>query len=105
MAVIWLPHAELDLDNIYFYYESKSPQAAAKLVADIVRATMRLPDFPQMAAREPLLADQPEEFRALLVRKRYKVIYHIEDETIFISTVWDCRRNPDALIHEIYPIS
>lgn len=54
-----------------------------------------------MAAIEPLLEDFPQAFRALVVKKHYKVIYYIEKDTIYAVTIWDCRQNPNKLKLEI----
>jgi plasmid stabilization system protein ParE len=101
MVIKWSPIAKKCLKDIYSYYKERSLQAAENIRADINTATKRLADFPLMAPIEPLLAHRRRGYRALLVRKRYKVIYYIANETIHIAFVWDCRRNPAVLIHEI----
>jgi toxin ParE1/3/4 len=47
-------------------------------------------------AKEELLAEYPEEFR-YLVEGNYKIIYWKEHEVITISSVFDCRQNPDKI--------
>ena len=37
-------------------------------------------------------------YRSLIVRKLFKVVYRIEDKTIFIVAVFDCRQNPQKLV-------
>ena len=54
-----------------------------------------------MAAKEWLLEEFSREYRSLVVMRKYKVIYFIEDEIVHISAIWDCRRNPDTLIKEV----
>jgi plasmid stabilization system protein ParE len=101
MVVIWLPLAEDALDNIYCFYKDRSEQAASKLLSDILQATKRLEEYPEMAFREPLLVERPEVFRSLIVRKTYKVVYYREDDIAFIADIWDTRQYPDNLRNRI----
>ena len=49
----------------------------------------------------PYLGKQDEEFTEIrayryLIVLTYKVYYFIEDEDIFIASIWDCRRGGKA---------
>ena len=99
MKIRWLELAEEDLEFIYqFYAKDKSTKIANKLYNDILDAVDSLADFPLMAPVELDLSDDNEEFRSLLVRRCYKVIYFVEDEFIYIAAVWDCRTEPKTNI-------
>lgn len=50
-----------------------------------------------MASVEQLLDGEPEMFRSLVVLRRYKVIYYVTDETIYVADIWDCRQDPAIL--------
>ncbi len=54
--------------------------------------------IPEMAAIEPLLLERQEQFRSLVVRKNYKVVYYIQNTTVFITDIWNCRQDPDNLL-------
>ena len=41
-----------------------------------------------------LLEDMPIVYRSLVVHKHYKLIYHIEAETIYVAALFDTRRDP-----------
>jgi plasmid stabilization system protein ParE len=97
MKVIWLKLAAETLDGIYHYLENLNPRAAVELYNDILDETEKLSVFPQMAAIEPLLGGETDTFRSLVVRHRYKVVYFIEDETVKVADIWDCRQAPEAL--------
>jgi len=47
-----------------------------------------------MAALEPLLSGRAYPYRGLVVRRLFKVIYYVENDTIIIADVWDCRQDP-----------
>lgn len=51
----------------------------------------------RVAKRELLLEDMPIAYRSLVVHKHYKLIYHIEAETIYITALFDTRRDPASL--------
>ncbi len=56
-----------------------------------------LAQHPKLGKKEPLLDDIPGEYRSLVVARRYKIVYRIVEEGIFVIAVFDCRRDPDAL--------
>ncbi len=101
MRILWLELAEEDLDSIYlFYAKDKNIKDVHKIYNEILDAES-LADFPQMASIELDLSEEREEYRFLIVRKYFKLIYFIEDESIFIAAVWDCRQNPQTNIKKI----
>ena len=51
-----------------------------------------------MGSLEPTLCELEYEYRYLVVKPYFKIIYRVENETIFIITLWDTRRAPDKLI-------
>ena len=94
MNVIWLRIAAEHLEEIYEFLLKNNARAAADLYNDILDETEKLSGFPQIASLEQYLAEEPEMFRSLVIRRQYKVVYFIEDEVIKIADVWDCRQNP-----------
>jgi plasmid stabilization system protein ParE len=98
MKVEWLAPAKVDLREIFDYYSSvASERVARKIVAKIAAKTQTLARNPRMSQREWLLEDRPEEFRRVIV-DRHKIIFYIEDDTVWITTVFDTRRNPATLL-------
>jgi plasmid stabilization system protein ParE len=97
MVVVWSARANRDLAEIWNYYSSKNLRAAVRIVRNVRKATLRLEKMPLMAPVERLLDDMPEEFRSVVVKKSYKIVYRIEAGTVGIVTIWDCRRDPAKL--------
>lgn len=93
VKVIWLPLAIERLEEIHTYYKEKSKQVANQIKKDIKSATISLKEFPQMGTLEPTLSELSIDFRYLVVRGNYKIIYFIEDENVNIATIWDCRQD------------
>ncbi|MDR1407133.1 MAG: type II toxin-antitoxin system RelE/ParE family toxin [Tannerella sp.] len=92
------------MDEIYRFYELKSSNAAVKMYNKILDEAETLKYFPYMAPIEPLLSDHAETYRSLPVRKLFKIVYYVGEDTIYISDIWDCRQSPDALKKRIQPV-
>ena len=101
MILYFSKRAEGHLDDIYNFVKIKSENAAVNIYNEILDEIEILKSFPEIAPLEPNLIDFPETFRALVVRKTYKVIYYIRNDEICISAIWDCRQNPNKLKSKI----
>jgi plasmid stabilization system protein ParE len=97
MVVTWSPQAKEDLAEIWNYYSPLSLRAATRYIHGIRSAVQLIAQNPKIAPIELQLDDRPEGFRSFVVRRRYKVIYCIEGDTVNIVFIWDCRRNPATL--------
>lgn len=95
MNLYWLPTAEEDLDSLFHYYaEDKSRKYAVKIYNEILDSAEKLIDFPEMGAVEHDLSETEDEYRSLLVKKNIKIIYLIEDSSIYVIALFDCRQDP-----------
>lgn len=54
-----------------------------------------------MAPIEPLLEGYLHPYRSPVVKKKYKIIYYISNDLIYITAVWDCRRSDNRLLRFI----
>jgi addiction module RelE/StbE family toxin len=86
--VIWTNTAKNQLKEIYQYYKKITPQGATKVKNDILKASRELVFIKQYQQDEI----EPE-FRRIIVR-HYKLIYTIENQTIYILRIFDTRQNP-----------
>jgi plasmid stabilization system protein ParE len=94
MRLLWYSDAAADLDEIYDYYVTLNPRNAAMLYNSILDDSEILCTHPCIAPIEPLLKDLPEKYRSLIVAKgRYKLVYYIENESVFVVQVFACQRN------------
>ena len=86
----WSIEARLDLLDILDFYVSRNKSAAysKKLYSKINKST-------NLIAKQPYIGTQTgiETVRAL-VTGDYQIIYEILDNKIYISMIWDCRRDP-----------
>jgi addiction module RelE/StbE family toxin len=100
MKIRFSPEALTILEEIYNYLHQFNPRAATRIHNSLLDDIERLADQPFMGHVEQLLDDLPGGYRSLLVGKRYKAVYRIEDEIITIVTIHDCRRDP-ARLHQL----
>jgi len=97
MKVLWTKSAENQLDDIYDYLQILNTLAAVEIYNDIVDESALLAHFPFMGVIEPLISDLSEEYRSVIVRRNYKIVYFIDKTTIYIVAIFDCRQNPEKL--------
>jgi plasmid stabilization system protein ParE len=92
--IVWSSKAKIDLFQIleYFYIRNGSKTYCIKLNSKIRRSIRLLSNHPFLG-----LQSDAENVRTL-VEGDYAIFYQIEKETIKITTIWDCRQNPNKLI-------
>ena len=91
--IVWSSKAKIDLFQIleYFYIRNGSKTYSIKLNSKIRRAVRLLSNHPFLG-----LQSDVENVRAL-VEGDYAIFYQVDKETIKITTIWDCRQNPETL--------
>ena len=91
----WLRRASNELDAIYqFYSEFASEQVAKRRIGKIIHSVDLLQNM-------PYLGIQDEDFAHIrlyryVVVLTYKVYYFVEDDGVYIASVWDCRQGGGA---------
>ena len=91
----WLRRASIELDAIYqFYSEFASEQVAKRRIGKIIHSVDLLQNM-------PYLGRQDEDFTHIrsyryVVVLTYKVYYFVEDDGVYIASVWDCRQGGGA---------
>jgi toxin YoeB len=92
--VEWSIEARLDLlDVLNFYIVRNKSAAYSKKLNSKINNSIKL------ISKHPLIGIQSdiESVRALITGD-YQIIYEILDNTILISMIWDCRRDPEDKI-------
>jgi plasmid stabilization system protein ParE len=97
MIVLWTDSAIEDLQNIFNYYQNNSSRnVVIKIGNSIIEATLNLSKNPKIGRKEDLLPNKKEELR-FIIDGNYKILYFIENNFIFVLTIFDCRQNPKKL--------
>lgn len=100
IRVVWTPiAAEQFEDAIVYTANHRSPTYAERIRVKVLEATRRLSRLPESGAKEPLLEDEPEVYRYLVVWS-YKLIYRYDKEArkILVVRFFHTSQNPDKLI-------
>lgn len=94
IKVIWANKSKEQLKAIYKHYKIVSPQGAINVKNDILKTGREL-----VFAKQYQHDEIEPEFRRIIVR-HYKLIYTIEEETIWILRIFDTRKNPQSQLTE-----
>ena len=91
--IVWSSRAKSDLLLIleFFYIRNGSKTYSKKLNFKIRKAIRLLSKHPFLGIQSDV-----ENVRAL-VEGDYAIFYQVYDDSIRITTIWDCRQNPDNL--------
>ncbi|OFX23094.1 MAG: hypothetical protein A2033_00060 [Bacteroidetes bacterium GWA2_31_9] len=97
VKIFWTEFAITQLDQIFDFYKYRANiDLAKKIVLQIVDRTLELKNNPLMGTIEMLLTNRKREYR-YLVEGNYKIIYCFDENHIKISSVFDCRLNPNKI--------
>jgi plasmid stabilization system protein ParE len=95
----WHDSAREHLRKIFnFNIDHFSESYAYSILGEVLGEVQDLENFPQKGAPELLLEGREYEYRRLVIREKYKVIYFLVDDEAHIAAVWDVRRDPKTLI-------
>ncbi len=90
--IVWTSQAKYDLRAIFEYWKSKSVQGAKNVIADILKSPKTI-----YYANQYQIDDINPKYRRIVVRDSYKVLYKVQDSTIFIVGVFSTHRSPKIL--------
>ncbi len=94
MTIQWTIRASADVERLNEHLRPVAPDAAARVVQELVHALDRLLDHPRIG--EKLEAYKPREVRRIIVGD-YEIRYEIAGGVIFILRLWYCRENRSLL--------
>lgn len=102
MKVRWYPYALEALQQTAYYITINfSESSCNKFLREVVRIENLLCTNPHLGKIEPLLEGLPQVYRSVVVSHINKLIYRIEGDIIYISDLWDCRRDPSTLAAQV----
>lgn len=96
MKIEWTNTAKDDLYEIYEFLEAILEENSFCYRIKIDRKSRYFGKYPFSGQKEPLLAGLPKEYRRLIEGK-YKIIYHVGNDKIYINRVFDSRKDPSKL--------
>ncbi|SFT87695.1 Plasmid stabilization system protein ParE [Algoriphagus locisalis] len=100
LEVYWTDFAEQELFKIFNYYKKEAGYTIAKKLIDgIYEEPFILKTQPEIGQIEELLKDREREFRYLIYKNNFKIIYWLNNARnhIEIIDVFDVRQNPPKI--------
>ncbi|OQX80450.1 MAG: hypothetical protein B6D61_02015 [Bacteroidetes bacterium 4484_249] len=98
MNIIWTYFARDELFQIYEYYrDNVSAKVARNIIKSLEKRIDILHSFPYSGQIEETLKVLNENHR-YLVEGNYKIIYKVDQNIIYITDVFDTRRDPQYLL-------
>ena len=94
MKVRWTPEAENDRFTIYDYIAVENPLAAARMDDLFAEAVAKLADFPLLGFQ-----GQISGTRELIPHENYRLVYQINDDTVWILSLLHTARLWPPLLH------
>jgi len=86
------------LNKIDEYYKRKGAASVGrKLRLEIVEQSKKLSSHPALGQEEEYLKELDQGHRYLLIPPNYKLIYLVIDPIIYITDIFDVRRNPEQM--------
>ena len=97
MKILWslLAHASYEhiKDTIF---EKFGYRAEQDYVIAVDKAVRRVAEFPNSGKQEFELAEDGS-VHSVPIRKLSKIIYYVDDDTLYIADVWATKQDPDYL--------
>jgi addiction module RelE/StbE family toxin len=79
VRVFWTPEAQQDRAEVWDYIAADNPRAAARMDALFSEAATRLSEYPKQGR-----AGKISGTRELILHESYRLVYEIENETVWI---------------------
>ena len=91
----WLQRAAKDFDDIYQYYRQVAGEGVAKRrLVKLLQATADIEFMPNIGPIDEEFPHTPNYH--YLVVMDYRIYYFVEEQTVFIAAIWDCRQGGDV---------
>ena len=91
----WLKRASDELEAIFqFYTRLAGEEVARRRIWMIVHSVDHLETMPFLGKKDEEFT-QIRNYRYLVVLA-YKIYYFVEDDKVFVASIWDCRQGDSA---------
>jgi len=96
--VIWAKTANEDLVEIIKFIRCDSPNTAKIILAKFKKSAVSLKSLPQRGRIVPELKEQGVIQYQELIIKTWRMIYRVSDNTVYVLSVIDTRRNIEDIL-------
>ena len=88
--IVSTKQAQEDLQAIFDYWKTKSVSGAQSVIIDIISSTKKI-----YFARQYQIDDINPNYRRVIVRSDYIVLYREEGENIYIVGIFNTKQSPE----------
>ena len=102
MRVEWTEHAKEQKKQIANYIRKRfGIRYATEFKHEVDQSVKRIMLHPNIGPLDPLFDDCPIAYRSIIINGLSKMVYFIDDDTIYIVAFWDTRREPKKQAEQI----
>ena len=96
--LIWTDFYNKSLEDIFTCSRDiYSKSILVKLKGTIMHYEKLLVDNPMMGSLEESLQGMDYDYRKIVIKPYFKIIYTVSDNAIYLIDIWDTRRDPSLL--------
>lgn len=97
MNVLWMQEAEDAMREFALYIFLRfGLQGWTKFEQKLCETEHLVSDNPNIGKIDPLFEERSKTYRSVLINRRSKMVYYVENDTVVVDGFWDCRRDPVA---------
>lgn len=95
MKVEWTEHAKRQRDQIAEYIRQQfGVKRKTQFLQEVRRTTKTIRSSPGVGTIDSLYNDRPTTYRSVIINGLNKMVYRVDNDTIYIVAFWDTRREP-----------
>ena len=96
MKVIWDPEAKKNRGQVAEYIRRQfGARCKIGFLQEVREVTKTLSTAPYIGKIEPLFEGRVRTYRSVIVNGLNKIVYFVEDDTIYIAAFWDTRMSDE----------
>ena len=104
MRAEWTEHAKEQKNQIANYIRKQfGTRYAAEFKNEVDQSVKRIMLHPNIGPFDPLFDNCPIHYRSIIINSLSKLVYYIDEDTIYIAAFWDTRREPQKQAQQLKP--
>ena len=97
MNVLWMQEAEDAMREVALYIFLRFGLPGwTKFEQELCETEHLVSVNPYIGKIDPLFEERSKTYRSVLINRRSKMVYYVENDTVVVAGFWDCRRDPVA---------
>ena len=102
MKVVWDAKARKSRNQVAEYiHRHFGAKRKDMFLLEVRETTKMLKTHPNLGPIDPLFNDRPKTYRSVIINGLSKMVYFIEDDTIYIAAFWDTRCEPKQQARQV----